>query len=465
MKPALARAISLALLLIITFSAQSAGAQYLHRISVSADTLGATLERRNAVGGNWQAFVVLPAPAQPPYFAGQTPTVTWNLQWAAQDAASPAFCVGYQNTVRYMNQDPIRDDYAGCSLDAGLTWNWFKSWENLGSMPTGMVQNIVLQSGRILISTTTGQFVAMVGNATTGRFFTLSIEQTQNIDCNILHDCRPLSGLARVWYDPSQPGQGITFTQKTTNQIYADGAWAYFTAYDTDGSAAWWLAPYFSLSSEIPQLINRSELLSYTGSALGGIWNSSQIHSSTAGVFSLSLVPPSQMDVTLQYGSDWGGNPIGTRQWSKTLNLVPFDTPSIRGIPNCAGVPANATCADLALAGRPRVWYDPAQSGQGLTLTAVNGKYWGYYTAYDSEGKAAWWLFNSPGPLDGSNQFSFDLMDYSGPALYTTWDASKVFSRVAGSGTLVMTSASRMSLTIRIGSTFRNLNLVPFDLP
>lgn len=446
------------LLLTSAFSAQSAQIQYVHRITPSADSNSAVLERRAATGGNWETFATLPSRftenIQRTSGYGNAPR-GWRLDWAAQDPGSGAFCLGYDvegNEISsFWAGTPVHEQFSGCTFDAGDAWHWF-NWKGANFQLLGHVLKIRQQQGNIIISTAGGKYVAGIDTSGTTPPYTLRVEQTQGCGSDCPQLLAGLTGLSRVWYDPSQPGQGLTYTARPSSDGREGSEyWTYFTAYDTDGSTTWWLGPW--------------GLVSYNGPAIQDSWNIDLVSSNTIGYVTFEFIYPSQMNAIFHYGTDPTGALIGSTVWNKTLTLVPFDTPPTGGTPNCAGVPANATCADTALEGHSRVWYDPAQSGQGFTLTAVDGKYWGYYTAYDSEGKAAWWLFNSVGPLNGSNQFSFDLMDYSGPALYSTWDASKVSSRVAGSGTLVMTSATQMSLTIRIGNTVRNLNLVPFDLP
>lgn len=446
------------LLLAAVFSAQGAQIQYVHRVTPSADGKSATLERRNATGGAWQTFVALPSK----YASGDGWGWNWIIDWAAQDSGTGAFCMGY--TV----WGPVVDlavwyseGFTGCTLDSGNTWHWLKNTtkpDGTSKPFYGNVQKIHLQPGQILISTTGGEYIARGNTIGSTPPYTLKIEQTKDYGCG--SQCVLLiTGLSRVWYDPTQPGQGLTFTYEPTSWGSVS-YWAYFTAYDTDGTSTWWLSLPGGWWSD-----KQGNFASYGGPALQDTWSTALLRSNDVGYVDYQFIYPSQINATFHYGVDSSGARISPNVWQKTLTLVPFDTPPTGGTPNCTGVPANATCADIALEGRSRVWYDPAQSGQGFTLTAVNGMYWGYYTAYDTDGKAAWWLFNSVGPLNGSNQFSFDLMDYSGPPLYTAWDTTKISSRVAGTGTLVMNSASQMTLTIRIGNNVRTLNLVPFDLP
>lgn len=346
---------------------------------------------------------------------------------------------------------PIHEQFTGCTFDSGSTWHWF-NWKEASFRLQGHTQRIRLQQSRTFISTAGGEYVASIDTSGAIPPFTLKIEQIHGCGSDCPGLLTGLSGLSRVWYDPSQPGQGLTYTTRPASENRSGNEnWAYFTAYDTDGSTTWWLGPW--------------GLVAYNGPAIQDRWNSDQISSSIIGNMTFEFIYPAQINATLHYGLNSSGMQISPNIWQKTLTLVPFDTPPTGGTPDCAGVPANSTCADIALEGWPRVWYDPAQSGQGFTLTAVNGKFWGYYTAYDEQGKAAWWLFNSSGPGAGSKQFTFDFIDYSGPPLYTNWDASKISSRIAGTGILNMTSPSQMSLTIRIGNIVRNLNLVPFDVP
>lgn len=141
----------------------------------------------------------------------------------------------------------------------------------------------------------------------------------------------------------------------------------------------------------------------------------------------------------------------------QTVGMIPLP-------PACAGLAADQLCANLALAGYPAVWFDPEQSGQGITLVARQGQFWGYFTVYDEFGDAHWYLFQFSLP-DGMPEASalVDLMAFSGPPLGTSWDPALVQGHVIGQATLIFGGPKQMTFRTELPGREISLHLVPFQ--
>ncbi len=80
-------------------------------------------------------------------------------------------------------------------------------------------------------------------------------------------------------------------------------------------------------------------------------------------------------------------------------------------------------------------WGGPAQSGQGINVGQQANLVFASWFSYDEQGKGMWLVFS--GPLDGSGKLvEGTLYRTTGPALGTTFDATKVAATPVGNGTL-----------------------------
>lgn len=424
---------------------------YIFRIQTYQSGTGVTntLERRSTADANWIAV------------GTQMDTASASLIWATYDQNNPdTLCFRYFVSTVLGSGYPVLQ----CSTDSGNNWTTFRETtpEQIHYDLSGnFIRSVRKISGnQILISTTDNEYLATPTPLSDlfskgGTLIVEKLPSNKNPVCAVdaaSRDClhEIMKSRPRVWYDPFQPGQGLTVTEVN------GGSWSYFTAYDVAGKPMWWLLQPW-------RYIAGGNLNLFSGPPLGSNWDASSIHSEPVGSAIYWDEGPSQMRLDVAFQTIFGNGELLEK---RSLTLVPFDAPpSSSDTPDCSAVPANHLCADAYLNGWPRVWYDPAQAGQGLTLTAVNGAFWGYYTSYNENGSPAWWLFTSAGPTIGSNQFNFELREYSGPGIGNIWDTSKLSSRVAGTGQLTMDGPGRMTLDVQLGSTQRRLALVPFDTP
>jgi hypothetical protein len=107
------------------------------------------------------------------------------------------------------------------------------------------------------------------------------------------------------------------------------------------------------------------------------------------------------------------------------------------------------------------IWYDPAQTGQGVQLLDEEGRFGGVWYSYGSDGQTAWytWL----GTRNGL-EFTGELLNFTGPPLGTPWVPEAVVGEPAGTVAISFAADSQSAtLTTTINGASRTLALVPFE--
>ncbi|MEO6172320.1 MAG: trypsin-like peptidase domain-containing protein [Arenimonas sp.] len=100
-------------------------------------------------------------------------------------------------------------------------------------------------------------------------------------------------------------------------------------------------------------------------------------------------------------------------------------------------------------------WYNPAESGWGLTWFDgyANNNHFGLMFIYTGTGTPDWYEF--AGTWTGSDVHSGNLKKNSGPNFGTTFDPSQVVKTPVGTYTLTFTSATAATLTFTVGGVTR----------
>lgn len=144
--------------------------------------------------------------------------------------------------------------------------------------------------------------------------------------------------------------------------------------------------------------------------------------------------------------------------------LVEVDATLPTPVP-CAHLAAEQVCANQALVGYPAVWFDPTQPGQGVTLVAREGAFWGFFTAYDESGDAHWYLFQFPLFKPRGYYFSVvtDLLEFHGPPWGEVWNPAQVQSQIVGEAAIRFQGPNRMEFAHDLGTEPVNLVLEPFQ--
>lgn len=100
-------------------------------------------------------------------------------------------------------------------------------------------------------------------------------------------------------------------------------------------------------------------------------------------------------------------------------------------------------------------WYNPAESGWGLTWydDYANNGFFGLFFIYNASGQPDWYEF--AGAWTGSDVHSGNLRKNTGPAFGTTFDPGQVVKTPVGTYTLTFTSATTATLTFTVGGVTR----------
>lgn len=133
----------------------------------------------------------------------------------------------------------------------------------------------------------------------------------------------------------------------------------------------------------------------------------------------------------------------------------------------CDGLYPGDICANLALEDVPAVWYDPVQSGQGITVVGHEGVFWGYYTVYDELGDAHWYLFQFKmrtdlGIMPETGTF-ITLIRYNGPLLGSEWDPAQVVGTPLAPAYIRFIPPRQMIFSHELGGQPVTLDLIPFQ--
>ncbi|MFO1351010.1 MAG: M4 family metallopeptidase [Gammaproteobacteria bacterium] len=225
--------------------------------------------------------------------------------------------------------------------------------------------------------------------------------------------------ISKVWYDPSQNGQGLQILQQGNT---LSGAWF---LYDSNGAGMW-------VTFAGAPLVNQTatvDLLRFTGPALGAPWNNALVQSASVGSGTLNFTTAAQasFDYTL----------LGA---SGHLDLASFDAAAIDPFSG--------------------VWFDQGRNGQGLQLVHNGDRLSGAWYLYDQSGAGMWLSF--VGNLATDNTMTAPLLRFTGPPLGTPWNSALVQNSVAGKVSLRFASASAATLNATVSAVPVSLNLIPF---
>ncbi len=84
-----------------------------------------------------------------------------------------------------------------------------------------------------------------------------------------------------VWWDKSQPGQGLTIVKSGETAHAGPNFWGYYTAYDQYGAATWYLfSGNYCIGQKGTKILN---LYQYTGPQPGIPWDESLVKSKVVG--------------------------------------------------------------------------------------------------------------------------------------------------------------------------------------
>jgi len=168
-----------------------------------------------------------------------------------------------------------------------------------------------------------------------------------------------------------------------------------------------------------------------TGPAYTVNFDSSQVHASKVGTASIDFSPPALASGTALFSYS-----IGAVSQSKQIQRQPFGNAS----PNWGG--------DLT-----DIYWDPTQSGWGLTISQHGNNLFAVWYTYDTNGQPLFVVM--PGAtFNADGSFTGDLYTTTGPYFANaTFDSSQVHATKVGTGTMVFDPVSGGSLFEEKSST------------
>jgi len=207
-----------------------------------------------------------------------------------------------------------------------------------------------------------------------------------------------------IWWDPAESGWGLTLADHGTNLF---GVWY---TYRADGKPVWYAIPGGTFSSDHRTFTGDVYVThgpSYTQSA----FDPSQVTATKVGSATIDFAP--------------SGQASGSAVFTYSVNGVSKSAHVERQSFGNAAPQWGMDFTDL--------WYNPAESGWGLSLAQHGNNVFGVWYTYDTDGQPLWFVM--PGvQFTSSTAFNGKLYTTTGPYYgSTTFDASAVKVTEAGS--------------------------------
>ena len=215
-----------------------------------------------------------------------------------------------------------------------------------------------------------------------------------------------------IWWNPGESGWGLTIADHGS-QLF--GVW--FT-YREDGRPTWFVIPGGTFSADRKQF--HGDIYATTGPSYAApTFDPSRFAVRVVGTAAIDFAPP--------------GLASGTALFSYSLAGINH-TRQIERQPFGNAVPAwGADVTDI--------WWNPSESGWGLTLAQHGNNVFGVWFTYDTDGQPLWAVM--PGvTFNGADSFAGALYTTTGPYFgIAPFDPSKVTVTPQGSATVTVSHA------------------------
>ena len=224
----------------------------------------------------------------------------------------------------------------------------------------------------------------------------------------------PLSGL---WWNPSESGWGINFTQRSGNIL------ATWFTYDGNGKAKWYAVPNCAIG---------------TGHSCSGT-----VYQVTGPLF----FAVAQYDPTLRNTTS-----VGSFSVDFSDNDHASMTYTVNGVSRTVAIQREMFDTDMSLpnpwvTAYTDMWWNPAEPGWGLALTQQNGTVVALWYVYDVNGNPDWFIAPNC-EVDRATQTTCggQLYHTSGPNFGTSFDPAAVATEIAGYLRITWTDASHATI-------------------
>jgi cytochrome c553 len=222
--------------------------------------------------------------------------------------------------------------------------------------------------------------------------------------------------LSGLWYNASESGWGVHFTQRGTN-VFA----AWYT-YDTSGNPKWYVS-----TCAMPSGITGTsgtcsgQLFEVAGPRFFGVLFDTRLVNAT---------PAGNLRVTFQNADTASMTYTGVSGQTRTAAIVrqPLAT-------GTTPPPVNYT----------DIWWNPDESGWGIAITQQFGTVFLAWYVYDGNAKPTWYVALCT--MNGVAICSGDLLRTTGPPFGPTFNSSQVQVFTAGTVTLIFNDANNAVLS------------------
>ena len=224
------------------------------------------------------------------------------------------------------------------------------------------------------------------------------------------------SNYSDIWWNPLESGWGLTIADHQT-QLFA----VWYT-YRQDGSPTWFVIPGGTFTAG--RRLFAGDIYQTTGPPYTGAFDATQVRATKVGTANIDFAPPG-----LAAGSALFTYSVGSVSGSKQIQRQPFgDAPSAWG-------------TDLT-----DIYWDPAESGWGLTVSQHGNIVFAVWYTYDTSGQPLFVVM--PGAtFSDANTFTGDIYTTTGPYFgNASFDASQVRATNVGSVTMEFDSTAAAAL-------------------
>lgn len=236
-----------------------------------------------------------------------------------------------------------------------------------------------------------------------------------------------------MWWNPSESGWGVTIADHET-QLFA----VWYT-YDTDGSPLWFTVPGGTFNSN--RTFFSGDLYRSTGPSWAGAFDPAAVVRTKVGTASFQFAPGS--------GSATFTWTVGSVTRSRQIQRLPFGS-----------APANWGID------RTDLWWNPAESGWGLTLAQHGNNVFGAWFTYGPSGQPTFIVM--PGvQAQSADAFTGTLYTTTGPAYNAaTFDPAQVRVTAVGTATVHFTGdTATFAATLNGVTQVKTITRQPFGGP
>ena len=206
-----------------------------------------------------------------------------------------------------------------------------------------------------------------------------------------------------IWWNPAESGWGLTLADHETNLF---GVWY---TYRADGKPVWYTIPGGTFSSDHTTFTG-DVFMTRGPSYRLATFDPGQVSATKVGTASFDFAPANQ--------------PAGSATFTYTVNGVSKSSHIERQPFGNAAPQWGSDFTDL--------WYNPAESGWGVSLAQHGNNVFGVWYAYDVDGQPLWFVL--PGvTFTSSTAFNGKLYTTTGPYFGSAFESAPVKVSEAGS--------------------------------